>query len=59
MGLYTNSEERRESKKVAWHYYIYIQALLSWASLISGVFESVGDLVNLGRDLVFSITVCQ
>ncbi|KAH8297786.1 hypothetical protein KR054_009879 [Drosophila jambulina] len=57
MGLYTNSEERRESKKVAWHYYIYTQSLISWVSLISGVFDSVGDLVNLGRDLAFSISL--
>ncbi|XP_020798773.1 odorant receptor 65a [Drosophila serrata] len=56
MGLYTNSEERRDPKKVAWHYFIYFQCLFSYGSLITGVLESMGDLVNLGRDLVFAIT---
>ncbi|KAH8342373.1 hypothetical protein KR059_003659 [Drosophila kikkawai] len=57
LGLYTNSEERLDSKKVAWNYFIYIQSLISWWSLITGVFASVGDVVSLGRDLAFSITL--
>ncbi|KAH8266081.1 hypothetical protein KR038_002573, partial [Drosophila bunnanda] len=39
-----------------WHYFVYFQCIFCFFSLISGVFASFGDLVNLGRDLVFSIT---
>ncbi|EDV51139.1 odorant receptor 65a [Drosophila erecta] len=56
LGFYTNSEERRLPRVVAWQYFLLIQLATSMASLFYGVRESVGDIVNLGRDLVFIIT---
>ncbi|XP_017048454.1 odorant receptor 65a [Drosophila ficusphila] len=57
MGFYTNSEECRSRRKVAWHYFIVTLLIVSLASLCFGVIESIGDIVNLGRDLVFIITI--
>ncbi|XP_016981357.1 odorant receptor 65a [Drosophila rhopaloa] len=54
--FYTNSEERRVSRKVIWHYYIVIQLAISLVSLCLGVLESMDDIASLGRDLVFTIT---
>ncbi|KAI8040779.1 hypothetical protein M5D96_006722 [Drosophila gunungcola] len=55
--LYTNSEERRVTRNVVWHYYIVIQLAVSLASLCYGVLESIDDIAILGRDLVFIISV--
>lgn len=52
-----NSEQRRLPRIVAWQYFVSIQLATALASLIYGISESIGDIVNLGRDLVFIITV--
>ncbi|XP_037719522.1 odorant receptor 65a-like [Drosophila subpulchrella] len=56
LGLYTSSEERRLSNNVVWQSFVLIQLAISIASLFYGIYESIGDIVNLGRDLVFTIT---
>ncbi|XP_017121572.1 odorant receptor 65a [Drosophila elegans] len=55
--LYTNSEERRVTRNVVWHYYIVIQLAVSLASMCYGVLESIDNIAILGRDLVFIISV--
>ncbi|KAH8364772.1 hypothetical protein KR084_011382, partial [Drosophila pseudotakahashii] len=56
LRLYTNSEEQRQFKNIVWQTYILFSLSISLASLLYGILESLGDIVNLGRDLVFTIT---
>nr|CBW30614.1 odorant receptor [Drosophila melanogaster] len=57
LGFYMNSEQRRLPRIVAWQYFVSIQLATALASLFYGISESIGDIVNLGRDLVFIITI--
>ncbi|XP_017080252.1 odorant receptor 65a [Drosophila eugracilis] len=55
MGLYINSE-RLQMTALIWKYFVLTALIICLASLLYGIPESFGDIVNLGRDLVFTVT---
>ncbi|KAH8350587.1 hypothetical protein KR067_010161, partial [Drosophila pandora] len=56
-GFYTNSEERRKPLLLAWNYFFMFQMMMNMASFTYGLFESLDDIVLLGRDLAFIIAI--
>ncbi|XP_034651811.1 putative odorant receptor 65c [Drosophila subobscura] len=55
MGFYPNSEERRMPGRRTWHQVALIKAMIFFYSTCYAVFESLDDIVELGRDLAFII----
>ncbi|XP_032307440.1 odorant receptor 65a-like [Drosophila ananassae] len=52
-----NSEERRKPLLLAWNYFFMFQMMMNMASFTYGLFESLDDIVLLGRDLAFIIAI--
>ncbi|XP_037719526.1 putative odorant receptor 65b [Drosophila subpulchrella] len=55
MFLYTTSEERRLPYRFVWHGLVCLQTSVFFASMCYGLTESIGDNVEMGRDLAFMI----
>ncbi|XP_016955339.1 putative odorant receptor 65b [Drosophila biarmipes] len=55
MFFYTTFEERRLPYRLIWHTLVFIQAVIFFASMLYGLTESIGDNVEMGRDLAFII----
>ncbi|XP_034650166.1 odorant receptor 65a-like [Drosophila subobscura] len=55
MGYYPNSEERRSPGLRTWHLIVVTRVTIFFCSLCYAVFESLEDIVELGRDLAFII----
>ncbi|EDV51140.1 putative odorant receptor 65b [Drosophila erecta] len=55
MALYTTTEERQLPYRSTWHILVNIQAVVFFASMCSGLKESIGDHVEMGRDLAFML----
>nr|XP_017017853.1 putative odorant receptor 65c [Drosophila kikkawai] len=55
MFLYTNSVERNLPYRSVWHTFIVFAASFVLLTLCFGLKESLGDLVEMGRDLAFII----
>ncbi|KAH8234901.1 hypothetical protein KR032_005222, partial [Drosophila birchii] len=55
MVLYTNSEERRLPYRSLWHTIVLIQLSIFFTTMCYGLTESLGDIVELGRDLSFTL----
>ncbi|KAH8297601.1 hypothetical protein KR054_004137 [Drosophila jambulina] len=53
MILYTNSAERRLPFRTLWHNLALIQFSVLFATMCYGLTESLGDIVEIGRDLSF------
>ncbi|KAH8364352.1 hypothetical protein KR084_006293 [Drosophila pseudotakahashii] len=57
MCLYTTSEERLLPYRSVWHTLVLIQASVFLGTMCYGVTESIGDNVQIGRDLAFIIGI--
>ncbi|XP_017010532.2 putative odorant receptor 65b [Drosophila takahashii] len=55
MLLYTTSEERLLPYRSIWHTFVFIKAVVFFGTIIYGLTESVGDSVEMGRDIAFII----
>ncbi|XP_017048550.1 putative odorant receptor 65c [Drosophila ficusphila] len=55
MVLYTTSKERQLPYRSIWHTFVLIQTSVFFASVCYGLTESIGDNVQIGRDLAFII----
>ncbi|XP_020798771.1 putative odorant receptor 65c [Drosophila serrata] len=53
--LYTTSVERSLPYRSLWHSFMVLIVSLVFSAMCYGLTESLGDLVNLGRDLAFII----
>ncbi|XP_020798769.1 putative odorant receptor 65c [Drosophila serrata] len=53
MLLYTNSEELRLPNRTLWYTFVLITLSLFFTTLCYGLTESMGDIVEMGRDLSF------
>lgn len=59
MGFYMSAEKRHQPLMVAWHYFFLFQITISLASLGYGILESLDDIVRLGQDMAYTISVRQ
>jgi len=59
MALFTTTEERLLPYRSKWHTLVYIQMVIFFASMSFGLTESMGDHVQMGRDLAFILGVRQ
>ncbi|XP_070141081.1 putative odorant receptor 65c, partial [Drosophila kikkawai] len=57
MVLYTNSEERRLPYRSLWHTFTLIQFSIMFITMCYGLTESLGDIVEMGRDLAFILGI--
>ncbi|EDV51141.1 putative odorant receptor 65c [Drosophila erecta] len=57
MFLYTTSKERQLCFRSTWHFLVTIQVSICFLTMCYGVTESLGDKVQVGRDLAFLIGV--
>jgi len=57
MLLYTTSEERLLPYRSFWHNFVIIQSCVFFVTMCYGLTESIGDNVQMGRDLAFIIGV--
>lgn len=57
MFLYTTSKERKMPYRSSWHTLVIIQATVCFLTMCYGVTESLGDKVQMGRDIAFIIGV--
>nr|CBW30661.1 odorant receptor [Drosophila pseudoobscura pseudoobscura] len=55
MGYYPNSEERRIPGRRTWFLFLFSQMTMFFCSQCYGIFDSLDDLVEWGRDLAFII----
>ncbi|EDW50708.1 putative odorant receptor 65b isoform X1 [Drosophila sechellia] len=53
MALFTTTEERLLPYRSTWHTLVNIQIVIYFASMAFGLTESIGDHVQMGRDLAF------
>ncbi|XP_039486920.1 putative odorant receptor 65c [Drosophila santomea] len=53
MFLYTTSKERELPFRSTWHTLVNIQVSICFSTMCYGVTESIGDRVQIGRDLAF------
>ncbi|XP_016956060.1 putative odorant receptor 65c [Drosophila biarmipes] len=57
MLLYTTSEERLLPYRSFWHTLVAIKSFVFMATMLYGLTESIGDNVQMGRDLAFIIGI--
>jgi len=57
MLLYTTSEERLLPYRSFWHTLVIIKSFVFFTTMCYGLTESIGDNVQMGRDLAFIIGV--
>ncbi|XP_022223032.2 putative odorant receptor 65c [Drosophila obscura] len=55
IGFYPNSEESSHPGRRTWHLLVVIKVIIFFSSLCYAVFESLDNIVELGRDLAFVI----
>lgn len=59
MALFTTTEESLLPYRSKWHTLVNIQMVIFFASMSFGLTESIGDHVQMGRDLAFILGVRQ
>ncbi|XP_052846004.1 putative odorant receptor 65c [Drosophila gunungcola] len=57
MIFFTSSEERQLPYRTVWHTFVLIQMSVMFTSMCYGLLESVGDSVQMGRDLAFIVGI--